>query len=146
MGNVAETIFGSLINGPWDMIVQDGDREAKLFVTNVLNGTVAASPNVVNTATVLRINLSVSDTQMPSIESITVIGSGFRARTDPLALVVGPTGVGLSPVCDSDDRDDCAVAHEAREKVLYVADSANNRIAVIPDPATRTTSPGWELR
>ena len=142
MGNVAETIFGSLINGPWDMIVQDGDREAKLFVTNVLNGTVAASPNVVNTATVLRINLSVSDTQMPSIESMTVIGSGFPARTDPLALVVGPTGVGLSPVCDSNDFDDCAARHEAREEVLYVADSVNNRIAVISDPATRTTSAG----
>jgi hypothetical protein len=142
MGKVAETIFGSLINGPWDMIVRDGDHEAELFVTNILNGTVAASPNVVNTGTILRINLSVSEKQMPSIESMTVIGSGFPARTDPLALIVGPTGVGLSPVCDSDDLDDCAVPNEVGEKVLYVADSTNNRIAVILDPTTRTTSAG----
>src|ERR1700731_3142197 len=38
-GKPAETFFGSLINGPWDMDVEDGDRVAKLFVTNVLNGT-----------------------------------------------------------------------------------------------------------
>ena len=142
MGNVAETIFGSLVNGPWDMIVQDGDHDAQLFVTDVLNGTVAASPNVVNTATILRINLIVSEKQMPSIESMTVIGSGFPARTDPLALVVGPTGVGLSPICEPNDLDDCADRKEVGEKVLYVADSSNNRIAVVPDPLTRTTSAG----
>lgn len=142
MGNVAGTIFGSLIDGPWDMIVQDGDQHAQLFVTNVLNGTVAASPKAVNTATILRINLTVSEKQMPSIESMTVIGSGFPARTDPLALVVGPTGVGLSPVCDPNDIDDCADRNEVGEEVLYVADSSSNRIAIIPDPITRTTSAG----
>src|SRR5207245_5802271 len=42
-GNLAETIHGSLINGPWDVTAVDGDREAVLFVTNVLNGTVAAN-------------------------------------------------------------------------------------------------------
>ena len=41
-GNVVETFFGSLINGPWDMTVLDGETSADLFVTNVLNGTVAA--------------------------------------------------------------------------------------------------------
>jgi hypothetical protein len=148
MGNVAETFFGSLINGPWDMNVEDGDHEAKLYVTNVLNGVVTPGANVmvpgpvVNTATVLRINLLVSEKNMPAIESMTVIGSGFPARTDPAALVIGPTGVGLSPVCDGDDLDDCAVHHEVGERVLYVADSLSNRIAVIPDPSTRTDSAG----
>jgi hypothetical protein len=148
MGNVAETFFGSLINGPWDMNVGDGDHEAKLYVTNVLNGTVTPGANVmvpgpvVNTATVLRINLHVSEKNMPAIESMTVIGSGFPARTDPAALVIGPTGVALSPVCDGDDLDDCAVHHEVGERVLYVADSLNNRVAVIPDPSTRTNSAG----
>ena len=148
MGNVAETFFGSLINGPWDMNVEDGDHVAKLYVTNVLTGTVTPGANamvpgpVVNTATILRINLNVSETHMPSIESMTVIGSGFPARTDPGALVIGPTGVALSPVCEADDLDDCAVRNEVRERVLYVADSLNNRIAVIPDPSTRTDSAG----
>jgi hypothetical protein len=40
MGNVAETMMGALINGPWDMTALDQDTTASLFVTNVLNGTV----------------------------------------------------------------------------------------------------------
>jgi len=46
-GNVAETITDPQINGPWDMTVFDETGEmgmpsrASLFVTNVLNGTVA---------------------------------------------------------------------------------------------------------
>jgi hypothetical protein len=134
-GNVAETFYGSLINGPWDMAVEDGEHSAKLFVTNVLQGAVAANGNVVNTGTVLRINLCVSEKNMPSIESMTVIGSGFPVRTDPAALVIGPTGVGLSGDGDS-DRDD------GPGRVLYVADSLKNRIAAIPDATRRTNSAG----
>jgi hypothetical protein len=89
------------------MTVQDGDHVAKLFVTNVLNGAVAANSKVVHTGTVLRIDLNVSDTTMPSIESMTVIGSGFPARTDPAALVIGPAGIGLSTGCSTNDVDDC---------------------------------------
>jgi hypothetical protein len=143
-GKPVETFFGSLINGPWDMNVEDGDHVAKLFVTNVLNGTVAANGNVVHTGTVLRINLNVSENSMPAIESMTVVGSGFPARTDPAALVIGPTGVGLSASCDSREENDCARG-EAKEPVLYVADSLSNRIALIPDAAKRTTSAGTGL-
>jgi hypothetical protein len=38
-GTVAETFYGSLINGPWDMTALDSGSSATLFVTNVLNGT-----------------------------------------------------------------------------------------------------------
>ena len=55
--------------------------------------------------------------------SETVIGSGFPERTDPAALVVGPTGVGL-----------------AGDGTLYVADSVANRIAGISNALHRTTS------
>jgi hypothetical protein len=48
MGNPVETFFGSLISGPWDMTAFEDGRKAKLFVTNVLNGTVAANGAVVN--------------------------------------------------------------------------------------------------
>jgi hypothetical protein len=140
-GHPVETFFGSLINGPWDMNVQDGEHFAKLFVTNVLDGTVAANGTVVHTATVLRMNLNVSESHMPSIESMTVIGSGFSARTDPAALVIGPTGVALSIGCSRGDADDCPEGGEG-QRVLYVADSLNNRVAVIPEASTRTTSAG----
>lgn len=130
-GNVVETLTDAQINGPWDMMVFDetGDKgtlkRADLFVTNVLNGTVAGGGNIVNEGTVLRIVLDVSSSgAMPTMKSLTVIGSTFAERTDPAALVIGPTGLALSK----------------NNKTLYVADSLNNRIAAISDPLRRTTS------
>ncbi len=76
-GNPVETFFGSLINGPWDMTSVDRETEAWLFVSNVLNGTVAANGSVIHQGTVVRINLGVSEKTMPWIESMTVVGSGF---------------------------------------------------------------------
>ena len=113
-GNVVETITDPQINGPWDMTVFDGTgeqgnhaSEAALFVTNVLNGTVAGGGNIVNQGTVIRVDLSVAPRSAPAVKSITVVGSGFSERTDPAALVIGPTGVALSK----------------NNKTLYVADS-----------------------
>src|SRR6185369_7663744 len=61
-GQVVETFSGGPINGPWDATVLDGGTTAALFFTNVLNGTVAANGRVVQTATVVRMLLSVSAT------------------------------------------------------------------------------------
>jgi hypothetical protein len=141
-GNPVETFYGSLVIGPWDMTSIDTEHDAKLFVTNVLNGTLAGKGAVVNQGTVVRINLGVTEKTMPWIESMTVIGSGFAERTDPAALVIGPTGVGLSPLCSEADEDDCAVPSQEDERTLYVADSLNNRIAVIPNAVSRTDSAG----
>lgn len=126
-GQPVETFSGGVINGPWDMTALDLNSEAVLFVTNVLNGTVAASPNVVHKGTVVRIVLHVPQQGQgqPSRQLTTVIGSGFAERTDPAALVVGPTGVGL-----------------AYNGTLYVADSVNNRIAAISNALTRSGSAG----
>ena len=120
-GTPVETISGAPINGPWDMTALDGGSNAKLFVTNVLNGTVAASPNTVDNGTVVRVNLSIPKNGMPGVASETVIGNGFGERTDPAALVVGPTGLGLGS-----------------DGTLYVADSVGNRIASIPNAAGAT--------
>ncbi len=133
-GNVVETFFGSLINGPWDMTASDGGNRASLFVTNVLNGTVAGNGNVVNQGTVVRLNLTIAKGSMPSLQSMTVIGSGFSEKTDPAALVIGPTGVHLSSASDSSNNDS--------GQVLYVADSINNRIAAIPNALQRTSTAG----
>jgi hypothetical protein len=136
MGKAVETIYGSLINGPWDMTAFEGPGQAKLFITNVLNGTVAANGKVVHEGTVVRVDLAIPSMQMPVLESLTVIGSGFAERTDPAALVLGPTGVALSAVCSADD------AGCARELELYVADTLNNRITVITRPLERVRSDG----
>jgi hypothetical protein len=62
---------------------------------------------------------------MPKLTSTTVIADGFPERTDPEALVVGPTGVALG-----------------RSQVLYVADTQGNRIAAVPDALGRQTPLG----
>ena len=136
-GKVVETFFGSLINGPWDMTAADGGNDVSLFVTNVLNGTVAGGGNVVNQGTVLRLNLTIARGSVPSLRSMTVIGSGFSEKTDPAALVIGPTGVHLSSGHGSDDNND-----DDRGQTLYVADSVNNRIAAIPNALQRSSSAG----
>ena len=127
-GLTVETFSGSPINGPWDMIAFDGGTSVSLFVTNVLNGVVAAKGHVVNTATVLRINLAIPAGKPPHEVSRTIIGNDFPARTDPSALVIGPTGVGLG-----------------NDGKLYVADTLENRIAAIPNALSRLTSAGTGL-
>ncbi len=59
-GNVAETFYGSLINGPWDMTALDSGSTVNLFVTNVLNGTQAGGGKVVHGGTVVRLTLNVT--------------------------------------------------------------------------------------
>jgi hypothetical protein len=120
MGKVVETFAGDPINGPWDMTALDLGDTAVLFVTNVLNGTVAAGGQVVNKGTVVRMTLGLSGS-MPKATATKVIGDRFAQRTDPAALVIGPTGV----------------AFDRRRNMLYVADSLNNRIAAIPGALNR---------
>ena len=119
-GQPVETISGGQINGPWDMTADDQGSTATLFVSNVLNGTVAGSPDTVDGGTVVRIPLSIPGSGMPTVGPETVIGNGFPERTDPAALVVGPTGLGLGS-----------------DGTLYVADSVDNSIVAIPDAGTR---------
>jgi hypothetical protein len=66
-GKVVETITENHINGPWDMTVADGGSLATLFVTNVLNGTLAAKGMVASGGTVVRILLAVSDDDKPKV-------------------------------------------------------------------------------
>ncbi len=124
-GHVRETFAGQGINGPWDMASLDLGNQAVLFVTNVLNGTVAAKGGTVFGGTVLRLVLGIPRDGLPWIKFDTTIGSGFPERTDPAALVIGPTGVGLGP-----------------NGVLYVADTLRSRIAGIPDAVFRSASAG----
>jgi hypothetical protein len=122
-GDVARVIRGGTINGPWDMTALDMGDHAALFVTNVLNGTVSANGAVVDRGTVVRVDLSLERSDAPVVRGETVIGSGFAERTDPAALVIGPTGVAL-----------------ATDGTLYVADTLQNRIAAIPNALSRTDS------
>jgi sugar lactone lactonase YvrE len=59
----------------------------------------------------------------------TVIASGLPARTDPAALVIGPTGLALDADADQ----------------LFVNDTLRNRIARVVNPLFRSTSAGIGL-
>ena len=124
-GRVVETFTGQEINGPWDMTAVDVGPLAALFVTNVLNGTVAAGGSVVKQGTVVRLLLGIFDGP-PQLLDSTVIASGFEERTDPTALVIGPTGV----------------AFDDRSGTLFVADTLRNRITAIPGALFRFSSAG----
>ena len=124
-GTVRETISGHGINGPWDMAALRQGLNADLFVTNVLNGTVAANGAVVNKGTVLRLLVRTYWNSPPKLLAVTTIGSGFSEQTNASAFVIGPTGVGLD-----------------RNGTLYVADTGENRITGIPYAATRMSSAG----
>jgi hypothetical protein len=144
-GQVVETFFGSLINGPWDMAAFDGGRNVSLFVTNVLNGTVAGGGKIVHEGTVLRLDLNIPHGAIPNLQQMTIVGSGFAERTDPNALVIGPTGLALNH-SDRHDNDRYDTDRHDNDShgggVLYVADTLNNRIIAIEDPLQRNTSDG----
>jgi hypothetical protein len=123
-GNVRKTITGYGIDGPWDMTALDQGRVSVLFVTNVLGGILGKHPNP-NGGTVQRLVITSKPYQTPRVLSSTKIGSGFPAKTDPNALVLGPTGVGIS--CNG---------------TLYVASTVDSRIAAIPNAVYRHHSDG----
>jgi hypothetical protein len=124
-GQVAETIAGHGVNGPWDMATVSAGPLAALFVSNVLNGTVAAGGATVNKGTVERLILLLRGNKPPLLIAHRIIGSGFGQHTDPAALVVGPTGLGLNS-----------------QGTLFVADSVGNGIRAIPRALVRSSSAG----
>ncbi len=92
----------SLLNGPWDLTVNDHGAQVQVFVSNVLSGTVS------------RLDIDTSGGSF-HVESMTQIASGYMQRCDPTALVVGPTGL----------------AFDARTETLYVASTGDNAIYAV---------------
>ena len=129
-GQVRETFWGHGINGPWDMATLDLGNQAVLFVTNVLNGTVAGGGHTVFGGTVLRLVIKIPAFGLPFIWFDATIGSGFPEALNSAALVLGPTGAGLG-----------------QNGTLYVADTIGNRIAAIPDAVFRgfDAGPGFTV-
>jgi hypothetical protein len=120
-GVPVETWAGHGINGPWDMTsVQLFGPFAQLFVTNVLNGTVAASGSQVNQGTVLRLSVFEPAGRPPLLFGTTTVATGFPEELNSSALVLGPTGVALGS-----------------NGTLYVADTVQSRIAAVPFATSR---------
>lgn len=106
-GNLFTTLSDpALLNGPWDLTVVEEGSKAHVFVSNVLSGTVT------------RLDVSVHHGDKFTLNSKTEIAHGYMHRTDPAALVVGPTGL----------------AYDRERDVLYVASTGDNAIFAIPHP------------
>lgn len=124
-GQMAGTISGPYLDGPWDATVKDDGGTATLFVTNTLVGVNPAGTATTNQGTVVRLLLSVSKTDPPKVTAETEVANGFPERADAAAFVKGPTGLALDPA-----------------GTLYVADNLGNQIAAIPQALTRTDPAG----
>jgi DNA-binding beta-propeller fold protein YncE len=111
---VANLTDSSLLDGPWDLTLNDEGDQAQVFISDVLSGTVT------------RIDLAVPEDGKPTVESKTQIGSGYTHRGDPAAFELGPTGL----------------AYDAERDLLYVASTADNSIFVIPNAKDTRTRGG----
>ncbi|HYL37719.1 MAG TPA: hypothetical protein VEV17_17520 [Bryobacteraceae bacterium] len=111
-GNLVSTLESrSRLDGPWDLAIHEEGARALVFVSNVLSGTVT------------RLDLLADEERggPPTVRAETQIASGYAIRTDPAALVVGPTGL----------------VFDARHDVLFVASTGDNTIFAI-DQARET--------
>jgi uncharacterized protein (TIGR03118 family) len=114
-GNVVNTLSDStFLDGPWDLTVNEQGSHDQVFVSNVLNGTVT------------RIDLEVPNHGNPVVQGFTTIASGYLTRTDPAALVIGPTGL----------------AYDPRHDILFVASTGDNAIYSISHAASRMKDAG----
>ena len=111
---VANMADPAMLDGPWDLTINDMGSQAQIFVSDVLSGTVS------------RFNLSLAPGGTPQVQSATEIASGYRHRGDPAAFELGPTGL----------------AYNAATGTLYVASTANNAIYAVKNAAAASTQNG----
>ncbi len=114
-GNFLGTIGTlSTVDGPWGMAVEDlgsnGTGTAHVFVSNVLSGEIS------------RFDISYSPGSLTN--TAIALAQGFSHRTDPAALVLGPSGL----------------AYIASSNMLLVASSTDNAVYEIPNAATATSA------
>lgn len=107
-GVVANLTNPSMLNGPWDMTIADSGRTAKVFVSDVLSGTVD------------RFDVRISRSGAVHMTSAVQIASGYTHHGDPAAFEVGPTGL----------------AFDERTNTLYVASTGDNAIYAIHGAGT----------
>ena len=98
--------------GPWDLTVQDSGDSAKVFVSNVVSGTVT------------RLDLAIINGK-PVVIGTTQIANGYMVKPNSAAVILGPTGL----ACDAD------------KDVLYVASTADNAIFAVPNAGIRAAPP-----
>ena len=101
---IASFTDATKLDGPWYLTLLDFGSQAVVFVSNVHNGTVS------------RLVLGISaGGEHVWIEHSTIIAKGYLARTDPAALVLGPTGL----------------VFDREKNLLFVASTGDNTVFAI---------------
>jgi hypothetical protein len=111
---VANPTDPRLLDGPWDMTIADSGRTAKIFISDVLSGTVS------------RFDVKVSSSGGPRVQRSVQIASGYTHRGDPAAFEIGPTGL----------------VFNAKSNTLYVASTGDNAIYAIRGAGTTRADRG----
>jgi hypothetical protein len=121
-GTLLPGVASPLIDGPWDLTIDDDPVHPTVYVSNVHVQSVTPL-GVTLQGTVVRLNLTLSSNSVTL--KATVIASGYTTVTDPNAFVLAPTGL----------------AHDRETDILYVASTGDNAIFAVPHASTRSGPP-----
>jgi hypothetical protein len=114
-GSVVANITNSaMLNGPWDMTIADSGNTAKIFVSDVLSGTVS------------RFDVKLTKSGGVQVTNSVQIASGYTHRADQAAFEIGPTGL----------------VFNAQTNTLYVASTGDNAIYAIRGAGTTRADHG----
>lgn len=112
-GNVVQTLTdATLLDGPWDLAVDDHGTWAQVFVSSVLNGVVS------------RFDVAATAKGLTILKKTQVAG-GYTHVPNAAAVVLGPTGL----------------AFDRESDTLYVASTADNAIYAVSG-ASRSSGGG----
>src|ERR1700733_9935028 len=113
-GKVVETWTDPvLLDGPWDLTIDDHGSWARVFVSNVLNGTV------------VRLDVAVQS-KGPMLLHKTTIANGYTHVPNMAALILGPTGLAFDGASDT----------------LYVASTNDNAIYAVSHASQKNSAAG----
>jgi hypothetical protein len=110
-GKLSDTLgLSGFIEGPWDFTVQDKGYFVKVFISNVLTGTVS------------RLDLSIAGGKFLVLRKA-LVASGYFHNANQVTFEVGPTGL----------------VYDAQHEILYVASTGDNEVFAVPDAGDRST-------
>jgi hypothetical protein len=112
-GKLLNMITDPIINGPWDMTVDDRGDNVAAFVSNAFAGTV------------VRLDLHLTRTGVTVMKK-TVIASGYQHQGDPVTFVDGPTGL----------------VYDANHDMLFVASTLDNAVYAVQNAEKAKRSNG----
>jgi hypothetical protein len=123
LGHAKLVISGHGINGPWGMTAVDQGNSVQLFITNALTGTRGHWGQQVNTATVVRLRLWVTQ-QTFQLQTAVIVASGLPTKLSSAGFIQAPTGVVVIGT------------------TLFIVDNLTNRVRYVNWATTRHYSAG----